>query len=205
MRNFLRRLVLVRHLFADELKDVGACIKSNLIECHFDLIIDIAQNDKITRDLLLYVHQNTYNDIPLINLERNNKVISNITDKAKYVIKFNKKNAFIDSDDFFNVDLMIKIIRLDYKKILLVGYDKLLLKIMRERVNRYRHVDTYFDTCSDINIGPQITLYQLAHYYHKLRGIDKELRYHEIFHKVETVNKNKILEATIFLSCFTNM
>uniref|UniRef100_A0A6C0C6Y0 Uncharacterized protein n=1 Tax=viral metagenome TaxID=1070528 RepID=A0A6C0C6Y0_9ZZZZ len=94
----MQKFKFVQRLFADELNDVGIRVKYYLLRCYFDFVIN--------------------NGLSFINT---------VDDKIKYKIGFDKF-GFIDEDDFVNVDLVMQDIDYDYKKIILVGYEKLLLE-----------------------------------------------------------------------------
>ena len=199
----LEKFMLIRCIFFDELRDIETCVKKKLIECYFDLVIDICQNNEIIDDLCRHVDQHTefggiiYNGEQFVDIEYEKKITSHINDKIKYVIDFDKKLE-VYTEEFFDGDFIKKIISIDPKNILLIGYNKLTITNLSGPgyfyLPEFKNID--LDKYYNITVTKPITLHRLANCYYKLRHA-KSWKYEEMFTFAQVINKNGILNVEL--------
>lgn len=116
------------------------------------------------------------------------------TDTVKYVLKYHRSNEYADKNiSTTNIDLIKKIIKCKYKKILLIGYESLILKNNSGYNDGHcgsNHCNIYLKFYETISTKKSISLNTLAKYFYKLKS-HKWDKWYESFADIEYILHNK--------------
>ena len=127
------------------------------------------------------------------------KIFPNADDVVKYVFKMDPENY--EDGSFVNVDFVNKISGINPKKILLVGYKKLIIRNPHGINYDHRgstHCNIYLKMHDEITTKKVISLYRLCNYFYKIKS-HKWDKWYELYCRVKTSNVNGVITVdTIF-------